>query len=278
VKASIRVYNQKNDIECLTIPDIADIWIRDWGPIPAVDSTGRTVAIKATYEPRYLLTSKAYQAKADADDTAGRKLAEFLGLPLIDIPLIWDIGNLTHNGEGTAIVTERLIEDNKDRFTEVQIRTRIKETLNIDRLIILPEEPGDETGHVDGMVRFINSETVVVGAYTSEWAKGKRFMNKIAEILKQELGTGYKIVRIPNGTPPNEKSEGMYSAVGNHINFLRLGKKLLLPMYGIQADEKAIESFRKNLPSDDIIPVNIPGTSMLASKGGILNCITWNYF
>ncbi len=250
----------------------------DWGPIPAVDSTGRTVVIQATYEPRYLVTSKAYRAKTESDDTAGRKLAEFLGLPVIDIPIIWDIGNLTYNGKGTAIVTERLIEDNKDRFTEVQIRTRIKETLNINRLIILSEEPGDETGHVDRMVRFLNSETVVVGAYTSDWAKGKRFMNKLAGILKQELGTGYKVVRIPNGTPPNKKSEGMYSVVGNHINFLRLGEKLLLPMYGIQADEKAIESFRKNLSSADIIPVNISGTSRLASQGGVLNCITWNYF
>jgi agmatine deiminase len=165
VKDFVRKYNKKINILCLIIPEVDDIWIRDWGPIPAVDSTGKTVAIKAIYKPRYLSKSATYKARAFADDIAGRKLAALLGLPAIDIPLIWDIGNLTHNGEGTAIVTNRLIDDNKDTFTESQIRALLRETLNIIRLIILPEESEDETGHIDGMVRFLDPKTVAVGAY-----------------------------------------------------------------------------------------------------------------
>jgi hypothetical protein len=93
-----------------------------------------------------------------------------------------------------------------------------------------------------------------------------------------EFCAGYTIVSISNGIPPDEKSEGIYSAVGNHINFLRLGNKLLLPTYGIPEDEKAIESLRRTLSYDDVIPVKIPGIRKLASKGGVLNCITWSYF
>jgi len=103
-------------------------------------------------------------------------------------------------------------------------------------------------------------------------------MDCIAEKLRKELGEKYRIIRIPNGLPPDEKSEGIASAVGNHINFLRLGNKLLLPYYGIPEDEIAREVLQNALPDIEVIPVDIPGIKKLASKGGVLNCITWCYF
>jgi len=193
----------------------------------------------------------------------------------MDIPLVWDIGNLTHNGEGTAIVTTRLIDYNKDTFTEPRVRELLREILNITRLIILPEEPEDETGHIDGMVRFLDPKTVAVGAYPSGWSKGKRFMDMIATTLRQELGREYTVIRIPNDMPPNEKKEGIYSAVGNHINFLRFGNTLLFPAYGIQEDGESAIILRETLSNTDVIPANIPDINKLASRGGVLNCMTW---
>ena len=144
-------------------------------------------------------------------------------------------------------------------------------------MIILPEEPEDDTGHIDGMVRFIDEKTLAVGSYPEDWPVGKKFMDSIVEKLRKELGEGYRIIRVPNGIPPDEKSEGMASAVGNHINFLRLGNKLLLPYYGIPEDEIAREVLQNALPGIEVIPVDIPGIKKLASKGGVLNCITWCY-
>jgi agmatine deiminase len=279
VKESIRKYNSKINIQCLSIPEIADIWIRDWAPIPAIDSTGKNVAIKTIYKPAYLSKTTTYLAKAKSDDAAGKRLAEITRLPVVNIPLIWDIDNLTHNGEGTAIVTKRLINHNKSAFSELEIRELLEEKLSITRLIVIDEEPGDETGHVDGMVRFLSPDTVAVGSYPRKWQGGNQyFMDRIAVRLKQELGFGYKIIRVLNGIPPEEKSEGMSSASGNHLNFLRLGNLILVPAYGIPEDENAIETLRKNLSNANVIPVNIPGIKLLASKGGVLNCITWVYF
>ena len=274
----VRKYNQKVNVNCIVVPEVADIWIRDWAPIPAVDDSEKVVLVKAVYWPRYLIGSKVFREKAKRDDTAGRRLTEHLEIPIIDLPLIWDIGNLTHNGKGTAIVTERLIDDNKDRFTEKEIRTILKDKLNITNLIILPEEPGDDTGHIDGMVRFVDENTVAVGSYPENYPEGKGFMNGIAVKLEKELGKEYRIIRIPNGIPPNEKSEGIASAVGNHMNFLRLENIILLPYYGIPEDEKAKEVLQEALPDVQVIPVNTPGIKKLASKGGVLNCITWCYF
>ena len=278
VTSSVRKYNPKISVDFIVIPEIADIWIRDWAPIPAVDVNGKAVLVKALYWPRYLVSSKTYREKAKGDDTAGRRLLEHLKLPVVDIPLIWDIGNLTHNGRGTAIVTKRLIDDNRENYTENEIKSSLKNKLNITDLIILPEEPEDDTGHIDGMVRFIDEKTLAVGSYPEDWPGGKEFMDSIAEKLRKELGEGYRIIRVPNGIPSDEKSEGMASAVGNHMNFLRLGNKLLLPYYGIPEDEIAREVLQNALPGIEVIPVDIPGIKKLASKGGVLNCITWCYF
>ncbi len=275
---SVRKYNPKISVNCIVIPEIADIWIRDWAPIPGTDDSGKTIAVKTVYWPGYLVGSKPYKEKAKRDDTAGRKLAGHLGLSIVDLPLIWDIGNFTHNGKGRAIVTKRLIDDNREKYTEDKIRIILKEKLNITDLIVLPEEPGDDTGHIDGMVRFVDENTVAVGSYPKDWQEGKDFMDGIAEELKKELGKGYRIIRVPNGVPPDEKSEGMASAVGNHINFLRLGNRLFLPYYGIPEDEIAREVLQDALPDIEVIPTNIPEIKKLASKGGVLNCITWYYF
>jgi len=70
VRASINACRKRVEIQCLAIPDVTDIWIRDWGPIPAVDSTGKTVAIKAIHKPRYLSKSATLKARAFSDDIA----------------------------------------------------------------------------------------------------------------------------------------------------------------------------------------------------------------
>ena len=140
--------------------------------------------------------------------------------------------------------------------------------LNINNLIILPEEPGDETGHINGMVRFVKGKTVIVGSYPESWSKDKRFMDFIAEKHKKELGDVYRIIRVPNGIPPGEKSEGIASAVGNHINFLRFGNRLFLSCYGIPEDGPTKEVLQKALPNIEVISIDIPSIKNLLQEAG----------
>jgi agmatine/peptidylarginine deiminase len=68
--------------------------------------------------------------------------------------IVLDGGNFIHNGQRTAITTNRIIADNENLFVQ-QIRDVFWMRLNIENLLIIPVEPGDRTGHVDGIVRFI---------------------------------------------------------------------------------------------------------------------------
>lgn len=248
-------------------PSMRDIWLRDFCGLPARDETGRPCVCKFRYRPSYLSP-----AEAKAGDAAGRELAAALGLLVRDVPLVLDGGNFTHDGAGTAIVTNRILADNKPKSAP-EIRELLRLHCGIHRLILVPEEPGDSTGHVDGMVRFLGPGLVAVGFYPDAYPEGKTFMDGLAETLVVELGPGYRIVRVPNDEPEDVCTDGIASAAGNRVNFLRVGDLCLVPGYGTPGDRGAAETLRDAMPHLDVRLVS--GCTELARAGGVLNCISW---
>jgi agmatine deiminase len=269
----------KSEIKALSpevwvIPEVRDIWIRDWAPLPLVGSDGRRGLAKALYAPRYLDTP-ALKRSADRDDRAGRELTKRLGLPLVEIPLTWDGGNLAHNGHGVALVSNRIIADNESRSMD-EIRGIFREKLGIAKLIFLPVEPGDDTGHVDGLVQFLDEHTLALAEYPESYAEGRKFLDGVERQLRAELGDGFRIVRVPCEEPEDGGTE-IASAWGNRINFVRLPGAVLLPAYGTPGDSAATAVFKSVLPGDRIVGVSPPKLRRLARLGGLLHCISVTY-
>ena len=57
-----------------------------------------------------------------------------------------------------------------------------------------------------------------------------------------------------------------------YINFLTVGKLIVLPVLGIEEDEQALKQIQKIYPDSIIEQLNI---SELVKDGGGLNCISW---
>jgi agmatine deiminase len=253
----------------VTLPGIHDIWLRDFMPIPAIDAAGLKAGVKTLYRPRYLSSKEA-----KSQHIAGISMCEKIKLPLVDIPLVWDIGNLTHNGNGTALVTRRIISDNPGIRIKA-LRRQFRDVLGITKLILIDEDPEDATGHIDWLVRFLGPKTVAVAKFPEACPELNRFMDKIKRQLRQGLGTGYKIIDLMNSLLIDEiiDDDEVGNAFGNHMNFLRLGPDvMMLPVYNVATDEMAIKKLRRALPLCKIIPVE---ASALSMKGGVLNCVSW---
>lgn len=245
-----------------------DVWLRDFMPI-AAKQVNYLQYHKFKYNPAYL-GKKDELIKQLGDSTPIKLTEHFLNRNLYYENLILDGGNFISNGIGVAITTNRIISDNQ-HFSIYEIKSYFKNRMGIDKLIILPVEPGDITGHVDGMVRFISESLVVVGDYPSSYSIGKEFMNRIAKTIKQ---SGFKVIRILNDVPAFPKRK-FPSAVGNYINFLRVANTIYLPVYKNkdELNKRAIALYESlNLK---VIPVY---SDELAEFGGILNCITWHYY
>ncbi len=254
------------------LPMVSDIWIRDWAPVPVRKTDGSMVLVKAKYRPRYLQGDDAKYA--GYDDRAGRELATILGLPLEELPLVWDIGNLTHNGAGIAIVSRRIVTDNGG-IPEDALRRLFEEMLGIDRLFLVEEEPGDPFGHVDGTFRFLDESTLAVARYPDHFGEENRWCDERAAELRAAPGNGFQVVPIQNGPIDPTITEGMPSAVGNYCNFLRIGNRLLMPQYGVEDDLGGVEVVQKKCQGLFVTPVGGNGVSEIARLGGVLNCISW---
>jgi agmatine deiminase len=255
--------------------DINDIWIKDYAPLCIFYGELRQTS-KFLYNPRYFQgDEKKY---ADLDHNVGKQLGKLLNAPtFLETDIIWDLGNLTHNGNGTAIISNRLISDN-EHISIDQLKNLLYLFCGFSRTIFVPVEPGDETGHVDGMVRFINEKTLLVGAYPEHY-KEAPFMDRLANDLQVQLGNEYQIIRLFNSEPLNEGKEGLASAIGNHVNFLRIEDSIYFPYYSDEISGKALDHFTSELSKFQlnikVIPVNMPEINELARLGGVLNCMTW---
>lgn len=268
-----------NNIDFIEYPELSDIWVRDFAPL-TVKFMGMNFPVKFVYNPSYV--SAKYADSVVNDDKIGNLLGEQLiskGSNWVEFK--WDMGNITHNGKGIAIVSKQLISDNEKINVVDELMPVIKSFLGLSEIIFIPVEPLDVTGHVDGMVRFIDEKVLVVGAYPQN-VENHAFMDKLAKELKADLGKDCAIIRLMNAEPENYSSEGVGSAVGNHVNFLRINNNILFPYYSEEISAKPFSDFKHDLQALNleiqVIPVNIPEINKLARKGGVLNCISWHVF
>lgn len=276
-------------INFIQIPEISDIWIRDFAPF-WVKTNSKIETVQQKYKPSYNRT-KGEKQWADDNYTSmkihSKKLFGQKTIPLKvgNNDLILDGGNLVHNGEGLAIISHRLISDNESLFLD-ETRQALKELLGIKELLLIPCEPGDDTGHVDGLVRFKDSKTVIVSDYPDqyknekdnihedEFEKSLCFVRKLQDFLIKE---GLELIKIRNSIPKIGKYK-FESARGNYVNYLRIGQKIFLPRYNLEDDDVvAKKQFIDIFGKDNVIQIS-SDASALADYGGVFNCIITHIF
>ena len=125
-------------------------------------------------------------------------------------------------------------------------------------VLIIPSLKSDMTGHADGMVRFVNENTVVANAPLSPFG----FETKVKKSLQNY---GFNVIDFLYFYSKGD------SAVGCYLNFLETEQAIFLPVFSVDTDNKAVQT-AKHIFHKAIIPVNI---NEIAAVGGLLNCISW---
>ena len=93
-------------------------------------------------------------------------VAAYLRLPLENIDIVHERGNLEFNGVDTVLLNWSVIGDPRRNpgYSRVQAEADLKKHFGVSRVVMIEGvTDGDLTnGHIDGIARFINEETVVV--------------------------------------------------------------------------------------------------------------------
>lgn len=235
------------------LPQTKDVWAVDYMPI----QTELNKFVRFVYNPSYLQTKKYLKSISDVDE-----ICRAIRIETFKTDIIIDGGNVTRWTD-KVIMTDRVFKDNPT-YERKQLIKQLYELLQVDKIYFIPEQPGDFTGHSDGMVRFVDKHTVIINDYKQE----KEWFHRAFEIAIHNTGLDY--IKIPYNVYDNKSND---HANGDYINYLQMKNTVIIPTFGIKEDDLAVRQLETIFAGQNTQTVE---SNEIAYDGGILNCITWN--
>jgi agmatine deiminase len=251
-------------VDVVALP-LDDSWMRDTGPIVVVAAGGRH-ALHFGFN--------AWGEKWspwDADAAVGRLVAERLGLPVHDVPMVLEGGSIAVDGAGTLVTTERcLLNPNRNpELTRDDIERTLGAALGIDRFVWLADaiaEDDGTDGHVDNVVAFSAPGRALLQGCADAGNPNRAIAADNRKRLESE---GIDVVEVPD-LPYARVAESRLLPVP-YVNLYACNGAVLVPTVGAPTDDAALAMIGGEYPGREVIAV--PG-AVLAHGGGGVHCIT----
>jgi len=244
----------ENNINFAMLPNTKDVWAVDYMPI----QTGEDSFVQFVYDPSYLKENKYHKTISDVDE-----ICKEIGIETIKSDILLDGGNVIRSANA-VIMTERVFKDNSN-LNRKELINQLHELLQVEKLYFIPEQPGDITGHADGMVRFVDEHTILINEYSQE--EDEDFLNAFKNAIHN---TWLDYIPIPYDVYDNKT---YFQANGTYINYLQMENIIFLPVFENKKQDKVIRQFEIIFYDHRIVPVL---SDEIAAEGGILNCVSWN--
>ncbi len=244
---------KKHNVKYAFLKGTKDIWCRDYMPVQT--ESGKFIQFK--YSPSYLKGNKEWEeSRSDVEEVCRMNN---IHAQSSDINL--DGGNVLIC-EGRAIISDRIFSENPKKSKQ-ELIDELSKLLECEIIIIkaLNSKDEDFTGHADGMVRFVNKNTILGNRLADDYKYIQEDRRKIIE--KYNL----KYIDMPFFTTDNRDS-----AIGIYVNYLEVNNLIVLPVFGRDEDKQAVDIIQKAFPDKVIETIDY---DEVAQEGGLLNCTTW---
>lgn len=255
--------------------DTNDTWIRDYGPVTALDASG------------FLLNNYHFNAWGgkfpyELDDHVTEKLFVQEGLFPPNVRLashddfILEGGSIDTNGNGLLLTTERclLAANRNPGLSRETIEQKLKSDLGINRVIWLRHGylTGDDTdGHIDTLARFCDEHSIAYVRCTDpsdpDYPELDRMERQLREVVKSLKGM--RLVPLPMPEPVVDEQGKRLPAT--YANFLIINGAVLVPTYNCQHDAEAIDTIGALFPGRAVIGID---ARVLIKQGGSIHCAT----
>jgi agmatine deiminase len=234
------------------LPNTKDVWARDYMPVQVSDD----LFIEYRYDPDYLQGNwkGSREIKTYPDIVCSS-----IKLKTEKSDLILDGGNLVKSPD-CIILTDKIVRENRFSYSKEELLRKLFETFQVDKVVMIPWDTKEKFGHADGMIRFVDNQTVLVNHYYMH--------DNILLSRLQKAGLRYEFLEF--------KVKQMDKRNWAYINFLQTKDLILLPKFGVGEDEQAFEQIEYFYP-DYARNKRIAQLDMteIVKFGGALNCITW---
>ncbi|ENB9662744.1 MULTISPECIES: agmatine deiminase family protein [Pseudomonas] len=252
---------------------VDDSWCRDSGP-------------SFVCHPQHGLAGLSWRFNAwggkshhSLDRSLGRRMLDQLGLDGFSTSLCNEGGAIHVDGEGTLITTESvLLNPNRNPgISKAEFEACFARYLGISKTIWLPGDPqyvtGDMTdGHVDGVCAFARPGVLLVDAtheQHSVYAEVVRENRRALELATDAQGRHFELLDLYEASAAVDQNAEVFCA--SYTNFYIANGAIIMPAYGIAADQEAAAQLGHAFPGREIVPVRI---DHIAYGGGGIHCIT----
>ena len=271
-----------------------DAWIRDCGPTFVVNDEGDVRAVHWHFNAWGGLVDGLY-FPWDQDALVGCKVADLAhAVRYRPSDLVLEGGSIHVDGEGTVITTEMclLSEGRNPQLSREEIERYLGEYLNVDKVIWIKDgiDPDETNGHIDDVACFVAPGEVACiwtddednpfyeaahAAYDTLSkavdAKGRALtvhklcMPKVPTYMSQDEVDSIDVVE---GTIPRTTED---VAIASYMNFLITNGAVIVPQYGDENDQLALEQVQEMFPDREVVGID---TVEVAYGGGNIHCIT----
>ena len=147
------------------------------------------------------------------------------------------------------------------------LKKELSKLLECEIIIIpaLKSQNEDLTGHADGMVRFVDRNTIIGNERKpNEYQYMKDGLQKAIDTFNL---TYIDIPFFEDKDPKHPES-----AIGIYVNYLEVNDLIVMPIFGRDEDKQAVDIIQKAFPNKQVETIDY---NEVALEGGLLNCTTW---
>ena len=258
---------QNKNIHWHEVPN-DNAWMRDNGPIYVLN--GQELRIQ-NWNFNAWGGAFGHDVPFNLDNTVPDKVGEILKMPVDQIDIVHERGNLEFNGSDTVLLNWSTLGDPSRNlnYKKQQAERDLKEYFGVTNVIFIEGIPdGDLTkGHIDGIARFIGVETVVVVQCTSRSlcrpdSKDAEIYDNAAKIIEKE---GFNVIREPIEGFVKYKDQKFDT---NYMNWLVGNGFVIVPGFGNpETDTSAKSRIENYFPNRDVYLIEM--LSSWAAGGGV---------
>ena len=199
-----------------------DYWARDYKPL----QLGENDFLKYRYYPDYLVKSKN---KNDIETiTDATKVLRGMGISCRSTNLIIDGGNMVACGP-YIVMTDKVFVENGDADFKALLESEIGHPV-----IIIPWTPHEDDvfGHTDGFIKWCGGNRILMGNH------GDSYSNEATAIREKLESYGFEVTEMRF---KDKVVSPCYELNWAYINFLQVGKNIIMPKFNIEEDAKALQ-------------------------------------
>ena len=250
--------DKRIDIVHKELKSTEDYWARDYMPI----QLGRNEFLKYRYYPDYLVKSKNPKDIDYITDVT--KVLRRMGIPCRSTKLIIDGGNMVPCGP-YIVMTDKVFAENGREKGDAEFKALLESELGHPVIIIPWKSYSDDVyGHADGFIKWCGGNRVLMGNH------GDINPPEAAAIREKLESYGFEVTEMRFKDRVSSPQTNLNWA---YINFLQVGRNIIMPIFNIDEDEIAKQFIQEAFPDCKIYQIEM---EEIARKGGALHCISWN--